>query len=107
MSKLSVVYAALATEQGIWLAFVVVVLGATVVEAGYFFRLIQTLYFKEGEELARRAEAPLSGLVPVVVLGTLIILIGVFPQVVAPIIEGGAEELLQRADYVRVVLGLP
>jgi proton-translocating NADH-quinone oxidoreductase chain N len=107
MSKLSIIYAALATKQGILLAFVVVVLVATVVEAGYFFRLVQTMYFKEAGNLARRGDAPPFGLVPLVALGTLIVLIGVFPQIVAPVLRGGAEELLHRADYVRIVLGKP
>jgi proton-translocating NADH-quinone oxidoreductase chain N len=106
MSKLSIIYAAVASEENILLAFVVIVLIATVVEAGYFFRLVQTLYFKEGPTLVRRGDAPLSGLVPVVVLGIFIVLIGIFPQIVASTLEGGAEELLNRANYVRVVLGI-
>jgi proton-translocating NADH-quinone oxidoreductase chain N len=107
MSKLSIIYAAVAAEQSIFLAYVVIVLAATVVEAGYFFRLVQTLYFKKAWNLTRGGDAPLSGLVPLVALGSLIVVIGVLPQIIAPVLRGGAEELLHRADYVRIVLGIP
>ena len=107
MSKLSIVYAALATERGLFMAFVVIVLVTTVVEAGYFFRLVQTLYFKESGNTAQGGDTPLSGQLPLVALGVLIVLIGVLPQIIAPVLRSGAEELLHRADYVRIVLGIP
>jgi len=77
------------------------------VEGGYFFRLIQTLYFRKRPNPRPVGEAPLSGLIPVVVLGVLIVVIGLFPQVLTPILRGGADELFHRADYVRYVLGAP
>jgi len=112
MSKLSIVYAAVATGRATAFALVAVVLAATVVEGGYFFRLIQTLYFRKRGDLNPVGEAPLSGLVPVVVLAILIVVIGVFPQIVfpqilTPVLRGGADELFHRAEYVRYVLGAP
>jgi len=107
MSKLSIVYAAVATGRAPVFALVVIVLAATVVEGGYFFRLIQTLYFRKRRDLNPVGEAPLSALVPVVVLGVLIVVIGLFPQVLTPVLRGGADELFHRAEYVRYVLGAP
>jgi formate hydrogenlyase subunit 3/multisubunit Na+/H+ antiporter MnhD subunit len=109
MSKLAIVYAAVATRQGVLFAFVAVVLAATVVEAGYFLRLVQTLCFRKGADSAPAAvcEAPASGLVPLFALGALIVIIGLFPQIVTPLLKGGAEELVRRAEYVRYVLGRP
>lgn len=107
MSKLSIVYAAVAAKQDIFLAFIAIVLVGTVVEAGYFFRLIQALYFRKRAHPQPVGEAPLSGLIPVVALGTLIVVIGLCPQIVTPLLRGGAEELVHRADYVRYVLGTP
>ncbi len=107
MSKLSIIYAAVAAEQAIFLAFTVIVLLATVVEAGYFFRLIQILYFRKSKNAQPVGEAPISALLPVIALGILIIVIGVFPQVVTPLLQGAAEELFHRADYIHYVLGTP
>jgi len=107
MSKLSIIYAAVATKQGIFLAFTAIVLLATVVEAGYFFRLIQTLYFRKSKNSRPVGEAPTSALLPVIALGILIVVIGVFPQLVTPLLQGGAEELFHRADYIHYVLGTP
>jgi len=105
MSKLSIVYAAVETKQLLLLVFVAIVLLATVIEAGYFFRLIQTLYFRQGVSERRIGEAPLSALIPVVVLTLSILVIGLCPQLITPLLRGGAEELLNRADYIRHVLG--
>jgi len=107
MSKLSIIYAAVATERGVVVALVAVVLAATVVEAGYFFRLIQTFFFRESGCPRLGPEAPVSALVPVVALGVLIVVVGVFPQVVTPVLRGAADELLHRAEYVQCILGRP
>jgi len=107
MSKLSIVYAAVATERGVMIALVAIVLAATVVEAGYFFRLIQTLFFRKSSRPRPGPEAPAAALAPVVVLGILIVVIGVFPQVVTPVLRGAADELFQRAEYIQFVLGRP
>jgi len=107
MSKLSIIYAAVATQQGIFLAFVVIVLLSTIVEAGYFFRVVQALYFKGGAAQRRLSEAPLGALLPIAVLGVAIIVIGIFPQVLTPVLRGGADELLHRAGYIHHVLGTP
>ena len=110
MSKLSIVCAAIQTKQAAYLALVAVALAATVVEAGYFFRLLQGLYFKTGPA-ARRArpakEAPVGALVPIFVLAALIIVIGVYPQLVTGALEGAARELVDRGAYINDVLGAP
>ncbi len=110
MSKLSIVCAALETQRAAYFALVAVALAATVVEGGYFFRVVQGLYFRRGTasrpaEQAR--EAPLGALIPIVVLAGLIIVIGVYPHLVTDPLEGAARELLGRTEYVRSVLGTP
>jgi len=107
VSKLSIVCAALKTEKAAYLAFVAVALAATVIEAGYFFRVIQALFFKGGAKLqgARAVnEAPVAALIPILVLAALIIAIGVYPQLVTDALDGAAKELLDRAAYINGVL---
>ena len=110
MSKLSIVCAGLKTERTVYLVLVVVALAATVVEAGYFFRVVQGLYFKKGAapESARQAkEAPVGALIPILVLAVLIIAIGVYPQIVTDVLDGAAKELLNRGAYISNVLEVP
>lgn len=108
MSKLSIVCAAVQTKEAAYLALVVVALAATVVEAGYFFRVVQGLYFRSGPSTGSGREimeSPVSALIPIVVLALIIIAIGVYPQLVTPALEGAAEELVERGAYIKDVLG--
>ena len=86
----------------------VVALAATVVEAGYFFRVVQGLYFKKGAApgSAREAkEAPAGALIPIVVLAVLIVVIGVYPHLVTGLLQHAADELVNRGAYIKSVLG--
>jgi len=107
MSKFSIVCAALKTGSTAYLAFTALALAATVVEGGYFLRVVQGLFFTGGRnsqpvETAR--EAPVAALVPVLVLAALVIAIGVYPQLVTGPLEGAANELLDRGAYITRVL---
>ena len=110
MSKLSIFCAALKTDRAAYLGFAAVALAATVIEAGYFFRVIQGLYFKGGEKLQSAAgvkEAPATALIPIVVLAGLVVAIGVYPQLVTDVLDGAANELFNRAAYISDVLEAP
>ena len=62
----------------LWLVIVAVVFAA--ISVYYYFRLIQAMYFKEGEaEIATITTGFKTGLV---LLAALIILIGIFPSIV-------------------------
>ena len=107
MSKLSIVCAALKTGRSAHMALAAVALAATVVEGGYFFRVVQGLYFRDGpkpQSLAPAKEAPAAALIPILVLAVLVIAIGVYPQLVTGVLDGAAKELLNRQAYIRDVL---
>jgi len=107
MSKLSIVCAAFKTNRAAYLGFIAVALAATVIEAGYFFRVIQGLYFKGGskaQSVRPAKEAPAAALIPLLVLAVLIIAIGVYPQLVTDVLDGAAKELLNRGAYISDVL---
>lgn len=110
MSKLSIVCAALEVKEGPYLALIVIALIATVIEAGYFFRLVQGLYFKGGQPggFSRRSmsEAPGGTLIPILILAGLIIVLGVYPQLVTQTLDLAARELLERTQYIEAVLGV-
>jgi len=104
-SKFLIVRSALA-EQGVLLQVLVgLLLAATVVEGAYFLRVIQTVYFKKGRQQEARREAPAVALFSMFVFVVLIVVIGVYPNLISNALESGASELLERADYVRSVLG--
>lgn len=110
MSKLSIVCAALEMNETAYLVLIIAVLVATVIEAGYFFRVVQGLYFKDGGSTepsqATPGEAPVGALIPILVLAALIVVIGVYPQLITEVLDGAARELLDRGQYVEDVLGV-
>jgi proton-translocating NADH-quinone oxidoreductase chain N len=110
VSKLSIIFAALETEQAAYLGFAAAALAATVVEAGYFLRVVQGLYFRGGatsQPAGRMREAPAGALIPILVLAALVVAIGVYPRLVTDVLDGAARELLDRGAYIRDVLGGP
>jgi formate hydrogenlyase subunit 3/multisubunit Na+/H+ antiporter MnhD subunit len=104
-SKFMIVRAAVAEQGTIFLVLVALVLVATVIEGAYFFRVVQSLYFKRGEKQAVRQEAPSSALVPIFMVVVLIIVIGFYPDAVVRILEPAASDLIRSTDYIRSVLG--
>jgi formate hydrogenlyase subunit 3/multisubunit Na+/H+ antiporter MnhD subunit len=104
-SKLLIVRSAL-TGQGVLLQILVgLVLVATVIEGAYFFRVIQTVYFKKGEGREARQDAPAVALFSMFVFVVIIVVIGVYPNLITDVLESGASELLERANYIGSVLG--
>jgi len=105
ISKFSIVYAAIQLKKPIFLAFIVVALIATVIEAGYFFKIVQNLYFKEGKNIEKVTETSGYILVPMIILTIAIIVIGIHPQFITGLLKGAANELLGRTGYIGWVLG--
>jgi len=118
-SKFLIVRAALATGGAIFIVLVGLALLGTVIEAAYFFRVVQVLYFKRGggrqetqnAALAStgpepgRKEAPVVALIPMFILVVLIIGIGIYPKIVTHVLNSAASEFLNRLGYIRSVLG--
>ena len=103
-SKFLIVRAALSKEMLFFNVLVVFLLLGTIIEGAYFFRVVQTIYFK-GKAAVERKEAPITALVPIFILAALIIIIGVYPKFMADILNPAASELLNRFEYIRSVLG--
>ena len=124
-SKFMIVRAAVAEQGPVFLILVGLVLVATVVEGAYFFRVVQTLYFKKRDDVSaaadghdvvpgagegrgdvrERRDAPVLALVPMFIVVALIIAIGVYPDAITGVLDSAASELLERAHYIRSVLG--
>jgi proton-translocating NADH-quinone oxidoreductase chain N len=110
--KFMIVRAALAQEQQLFTVLIALVLIGTVIEAAYFFRVVQAVYFKapkeEGAPQEKRhgkKEAPFSALAPILGLLLLIVILGVYPEPVVRLLDSCASELLDRFAYIRGVLG--
>ncbi len=104
-SKLLIIRGALADGGALLALLVGLVLLGTVIEGAYFFRVIQTVFFKKGDGETARCEAPAIALVSMFVLVALIIVIGVYPSLIIGVLNSAASELLVRADYIGRVLG--
>ena len=103
-SKFLIIRSAMEMQDSLYTVFVGIVLIGTIIEGAYFFKVIQTLYFK-GEKEGMAAEAPLTALIPVVILIVLIIVIGVYPKFLTGILNSSALEFLDRVRYIQGVLG--
>ncbi len=76
LSKFYMLKAALGTGKNLWLVILAVVMAA--VSVYYYFRVIQAMYFKEGE--GQPMEVSQSFKWTLVVLAALIIILGIFPN---------------------------
>jgi formate hydrogenlyase subunit 3/multisubunit Na+/H+ antiporter MnhD subunit len=104
-SKFLIVRAALATKESLFAVLIGLALLGTVIEAAYFFRIVQVLYFRGSENKWGRKEVPVVALIPIVVFVILILGIGIYPKLITDVINSAASELLNRMDYIGNVLG--
>lgn len=76
MAKFYMISAALANGKVLWLVVLAILCAA--VSVYYYFRVIQAMYFKEGE--AQETDSPASFKALLVLLAAAIIVLGLFPQ---------------------------
>jgi proton-translocating NADH-quinone oxidoreductase chain N len=105
MSKFSIVRAALAQHSATYTGLIVLVLLATVIEVGYFMKLLQIMFFTEAKTEGAVKELPLSALIPITILAALIIIIGVYPHMISGLLQQAANGLVERSAYIQSVLG--
>ena len=105
MSKFSIVRAALAQHSATYTGLIVLVLVATVIEMGYFMKLLQIMFFTEAEAEGAVKELPLSALIPITILAALIIAIGIYPHMITGLLQQAANGLVERSAYIQSVLG--
>ncbi len=105
ISKFLIVSAAIQTHKPIFLAFIAIALIATVIEAGYFLKIVQNLYFKKGKSIEKVTETSGYILIPIIILTISIIAIGIHPQFITGLLKQAANELVGRAGYIGWVLG--
>jgi len=104
-SKFLIVRAALAQGDVLFTVLIGIVLVGTVIEGAYFFRVVQALYFRDSDKDARLEKAPASAAVPILALLILIVAFGIYPDFLMPLLNSAASELLDKAGYIKGVLG--
>jgi len=104
-SKFLIIRTAVAQQGALFLVLVGLVLFGTVIEGTYFFRVVQAIFFKKRDSQPARDEAPALALVPMFLVVALIIAIGVYPDAITGLLDSAAAELLERAQFIRSVLG--
>ena len=104
-SKFLIIRAALGKETILFSILIGLILLGTVIEATYFFRVVQVVYFKKGKGILERNDAPLAALIPMFIFVLFIVVIGIYPKLVTGILDSAASELLNRMDYIRSILG--
>jgi len=104
-SKFMIIRAALANGELLLQILIGLVLVGTIIEGAYFFKIIQTIYFKGAQKTDNREEAPVTALIPMLILVSFIIVIGMFPNIIDKVLQPAASELLDQVKYIGGVLG--
>lgn len=104
-SKFLIVKAALFKQELLYIILIALVLLVTIIEAAYFFRVIQYIYFKgDKDHLKTQEEAPAIVLISLLIFIGLIIGVGIYPKMLVDVLHASAEELLTRVDYIKNIL---
>jgi proton-translocating NADH-quinone oxidoreductase chain M len=104
--KLMIVKAALFKQEILFIVLIALVLLATIIEAAYFFKVVQVIYFKgeEGRLNQKREIAPLSVIIPAFVFVGLILFIGIYPKILTDVLDSSASEFLNRTTYIKNII---
>jgi proton-translocating NADH-quinone oxidoreductase chain M len=104
--KFMIIKAALIEQQVLLNVLIALVLLATIIEAAYFLRVVQVIYFKGEYKTINQSRkiTPLSVLIPIITLAVLIILAGIYPKLLTDILEPSASELLNRVNYIKSII---
>ena len=87
------------------ISFVVIVLFMSLIEAAYFFRVMQVMFFKEAKEEKEIREAPAWMLIPAITLVIIILVLSFYPTPVINFAHKAAADLVGRSVYINSVLG--
>jgi multicomponent Na+:H+ antiporter subunit D len=104
-SKFLVIRAALAQNNALFTAMVGVVLTGTVIEGAYFFRVVQSLYFRKSDNNQTLEKTPVLTAIPILLLLSIIVVLGIWPDSIIPTLQSAGSELLDKIGYIREVLG--
>ena len=103
-SKFLIVKAAILKNSTLFTIFIVLVLLCTIIEGAYFFKVIQTIYFKKSSDKEIK-KIPATAVIAFSILIIIIIGLGIFPNKVYELLKYAATELLYKYQYIRSVLG--
>ncbi len=104
-SKLKIIFATLERVNVYTVSFVVIVLFMSLIEAAYFFRVMQVMFFKEAKEEKEVREAPAWMLIPAITLVVIILVLSFYPTPVINFAHKAAADLVGRSVYINSVLG--
>ncbi len=78
------------------------ILFTTVVEMGYYLKVIQKLFFGETKINSNKT---IKAYVPILILIAIVFIVGIYPDMITEPINQAANELLSRSNYILNVLG--
>nr|AGF93216.1 NADH dehydrogenase (quinone) [uncultured organism] len=99
VSKLMLINSSLSAEKIIITALI---LFATIVEIGYYLKVIQKIYFEKRETKVFNTA---NIFIPVLVLTVFVFALGIYPELITTTLDRAANELLNSTEYITTVLG--
>jgi len=99
VSKMMIINGSLNAEKYL-LTFLI--LFATIIEIGYYLKVIQKLFFGELKQSLNKIA---KSYLPIIILIAIVFTIGIYPELVTEPLNQAANELLSRTNYILTVLG--
>ncbi|HHH52448.1 MAG TPA: hypothetical protein ENK91_02220 [Bacteroidetes bacterium] len=100
-SKLAILTAAADNKMIMLLA---AILAVSVLEAVYYLRVVNRIYFYDKKEKTEVAKPTINALIAMVSLGIIILLVGFYPDAITGILDKAASDLLDKTAYIKEVL---
>ncbi len=100
-SKLAILTAAADNKMIMLLA---AILAVSVLEAVYYLRVVNRIYFYDKKEKTEVAKPTINALIAMVSLGIIILLVGFYPDAITGILNKAASDLLDKTAYIKEVL---
>ena len=100
-SKLAILTAAADSKM---IALIAVILSVSILEAVYYLRVINRIYFYDKKESTEAKRPTVNAMIAMISLGIIILVIGFYPDLITGILDKAATDLLDKTSYIRDVL---
>ncbi len=100
----SKLYILIAAADNNLIGLIALILGVSIVEIVYYFRVMGRLYFGKPAEGSIMQKPTIGGVVAMSILAVTILVVGFYPDIISSYIQSAAATLLDKAQYIHNVL---
>ncbi len=100
----SKLYILIAAADNQMIGLIALILGVSIVEIVYYFRVVGRLYFGKPSKGSIMQKPTFGGVIAMSLLAIVILVVGFYPDVITPYIHNAADALLDKVQYIHSVL---